>query len=253
MTAIPVLYSFARSGGTLVNQMLGAHSQCLVLSEVNPAASYKPVVEQAVQWLRLIEPAEVSCVGAAPYRRQISLLRERAARHGKLLVVRDWVTPNYLRNVVKGVHPSGQLEQALYLEREGLEPRPLVVTRRAAAVYRSIVANFASLSDLALDAFARGYLAYAVAVARFPRMHMEVLRRAPAEGVERLLEHFGLDASAAPAVLRDFHEFRRCTGNTTLGGRGGSAEARSVLPPEPAATIPHPVLDEADRLLGYDG
>ena len=81
---------------------------------------------------------------------------------------------------------------------------------------------------------------------------MESLRASPESVVNRILEHFGLDASAAPTVLRDFHAFDRCTGNTTLQGRGGSAQADTVLPPEPAGTSLDPVLTEADRLLGYD-
>jgi len=253
MTAIPVLYSFARSGGTLVNQMLGTHPDCLVLSEVNPAASYMPVVEQAVQWLHLVELHEAPSVAALPYRRQIALLRERAAAKGKVLVVRDWVTPNFLRGSAGGVEPSGRLEQALYLEREGLEPQPLVVTRRANAVYRSIGKNFSHLAELTLDTFADAYLAYAHAVARLPRLQMEAIRRAPQEGVERLFAHFRLDVAAVSAVLRDFHEFRQCTGNTTLEGNGGSSDARTVLPPEEVAASTHPQLAEADRLLGYDG
>jgi len=252
MSAIPVLFSFARSGGTLVNQLLGVHPSCLVLSEVNPAASFMPVAEQAVQWLGLATPEEGGELARMPYRGQIARLHERAIERGRSLVVRDWVTVNYLDGTAANVAPSRQLEQLLYLQRSGLQPAPLVVTRRAAAVYRSIVKNFAQMRDLALDTFAGAYVAYARAVCAFPRMHLESLRSAPEAGVARLLDIYQLEAGAAPGMLRDFHEFRRCTGNTTLEGLGGSADARTVMPPEPVASISHPDLDEADRLLGYD-
>ena len=252
MSAIPVLFSFARSGGTLANQLLGVHPSCLVLSEVNPAASFKPVAEQAYQWLGLATRDEAPELVRLPYREQIARLHERALSSGRSLVVRDWVTVNFLDGTSEAVTPSGELEQLLYLGREGLAATPLVVTRRAAAVYRSIVKNFGQMRDLAVDSFARAYVAYARAVCPFPRIHLESLRAAPEDGVARMLECFQLDASAAPAMLRDFHEFRRCTGNTTLEGFGGSADARQVLPPEPVAALSDPGLEEADRLLGYD-
>jgi hypothetical protein len=182
----------------------------------------------------------------------VALLRERAAARGRALVVRDWVTANFLAGTSRTT-PSRILEQPIYLERAGLEPMSLVVTRRAAAVYASIRANFSHLADLTQDVFADAYLAYAQAVAHLPRLHMESLRAAPEAGARKLLEAFGLDATAVPEVLRGFHEFRRCTGNTTLEGRGGSADARSVMPPEQAPATTHPGLARADALLGYDG
>jgi hypothetical protein len=252
MSAIPVLYSFARSGGTLANQLLGVHPQCLVLSEVNPAGSYKPVADQAIEWLELAGPDERDQIHGLPYGRQIRLLRERAAQRNRTLVVRDWNTPNFLPGIAPHVAASGALEQAMYLERAGLEPLPLVVTRRAAAVYRSIVDNFAQLRELTLDSFAAAYIAYARAVATLPRLHLESLRAQPQGGAERLLQAFGLDPSPAANVLRDFHGFRKCTGNNTLEGRGGSADARCVIAPEPPPALEHPLLGEADALLGYE-
>ena len=248
-----MFYSFARSGGTLVNQLLGVHPQCLVLSEVNPAASFKPVAEQAIEWLELASPGEADELDRMPYRRQVALLRERAAQRGKTLVVRDWVTVNFLPNAADCVAPSGRLEQQVYLEGAGLEQTPMVVTRKAAAVYKSIVGNFTQLRDLAIDAFADAYLAYARAVAAFPRIHLESLRANPEAGVAQLIGHFQLDPAHAATMLRDFHEFRKCTGNTTLQGRGGSAQARRVLPPEDSPAPAHPVLAEGDRILGYEG
>jgi hypothetical protein len=252
MPAIPVLFSFARSGGTLANQLLGVHPQCLVLSEVNPAGSYKSVPEQAVEWLELATADEAAKLAAMPYREQIRMLRERAAARGRLLVVRDWVTANFLPGTAPRVVPSGMLEQSIYLERAHLEPICLVVTRRAAAVYRSIITNFSHLGGLTVEAFGEAYLAYARSVVHLPRLHMESLRAAPEAGVRKLLESFGLDTSSVRDVLRDFHDFRKCTGNNTLEGRGGSADARSVMPPETPPDITHPALAEADGLLGYD-
>jgi hypothetical protein len=258
LRTIPVFHSFARSGGTLVNQLLGVHPQCLVLSEVNPAASFKPVAEQAVEWLGLVESHEAGEFARLPYHRQIASLDKRAEKRKKRLVVRDWVTVNFLPGAAREhTIPSGELEQELYLERAGLRPMPVVVARRSAAVYRSITRHFSHLQDLELEVFEKSYLEYARAVAGFPRIHLETLRARPAEAVAEILRRFELDASRPEALLANFHEFRNCTGNTTLQAQSGSAIARQVLPPdasapdEAALSERHPALAEADRLMGY--
>jgi hypothetical protein len=258
LTAIPVLCSFARSGGTLVNQLLGVHPQCVVLSEVNPASSYKPVAEQAVEWLGLVEPSEAAAFARAPYQNQIALLDERAKSKGKRLIVRDWVTVNFLPGAANDyTMPSGQLEQALYLEQASLRAVPLVVARKSVAVYRSIIRQFSHLRDLQPAVFAKSYLEYARAVAGFPKVHLESLQARPAPTVSEILRHFELDASRPEALVAGFHEFVNCTGNTTLQSRTGSAGARHILPPDESApgetglAGSHPELAEADRLMGY--
>lgn len=255
MSTVPVLYSFARSGGTLVNQLLGVHPDCLVLSEVNPAASYKPVAEQAVEWLGLVALDEAPGFARRPYREQLAELHRRAAERGKRLVVRDWVTVNFLPGTAgSAAAPSGELEQALYLERAGLEPLAVVVTRAAEAVYRSIRRSFAHLRELDRDAFAIAYLAYAKRVAHLPRVSLEALRQRPPEAVARLLEMLQLRPVDPRSLLDRFADFTRCTGNNSLADKPASASARTVLPAEAdgsGANEAHPAFAEADRMLGY--
>ena len=252
MTAIPVVYSFARSGGTLVNQLLGVHPRCLVLSEVNPAASYRSVASQAVEWLALAEREEEARLGRMPYASQIALLNERAAARGKTLVVRDWPTVNFATGCTDDpVAVSGVLEQPIYLQRGGLESRPLVITRRASAVLRSVRRNFPEMGDGA--GFAGAYLRYAQAVAEYPRVHLEALRSDPRQGVARIIDILGLEPIEADALLREFHRFDKCTGNNTLAEPSESARATEILPPDAdAAPAEDPPLAQADALFGYD-
>lgn len=259
MSVIPVIYSFARSGGTLVNQLLGVDPQCLVLSEVNPTASYKPIVEQAVEWLGLISAHEVEGFSRLPYHQKIQILHKRSAERGKYLVVRDWVTVNYMPGCVGDlITPSCQLEQKIYLERAGFETLPLVITRRSAAVYGSIKHNFLHLRDLEIEVFAEAYLKYARAMTMFPRVHMETLRAQPEASLKKILIQLGLNPENASLMLDKFHDFKNCTGNTTLQVTNKSAAARHVLPPEllgnntpPFSSVPSS-LAEADKLFNYD-
>jgi hypothetical protein len=224
---------------------------------VNPVGSFKPVAEQAREWLGLVEDGEAGEFSRMPYRQQIRALHERASARGKQLVVRDWVTVNFLPGTLgERGQPSGELEQELYLSGAGLESLPLVVARRGLAVLRSIRHNFPHLANLPLEIFARAYASYALAVSKFPRVQVERLRAEPQPTVEEILGRFGLEQGASATLLARFHEFRNCTGNTRLQATSVSAAARRILPPEAsgahAGEADHPLIVEADRLLGYE-
>lgn len=257
MKTIPVIYSFARSGGTLVNQLLGVHPNCLVLSEVNPAASYKPVAEQALEWLGLISPQEVGKFSSLPYPQKILTLHDRAAKKGARLIIRDWVTVNFLPECAGDtIMPSNQLEQELYLSCADMESKPLVISRRSASVYESIRQNFRHLQNLELEVFAASYLKYAQAVSNFPKIHLESLRTQPCTTLEKILRQLDLESGESELMMQKFHDFRKCTGNITLQSPAKSASSAEILPPttlsHPKIISSHPSLVEADRLFNYD-
>lgn len=255
---IPVVFSFARSGGTLVNQLLGVHPDCLVLSEVNPAASVVSVTRQAADWLGLIEAAEVDQFHAFPYAQQVALLNERAKSKEKTLIIRDWVTTNYLAGAGDGaVVPSAILEQQLYLARAGYSLRPLVVTRNAQSVYQSIRRTFSQLSDLSEDVFSTAYLAYARAVSTFPRVSLEALQASPRETLVQILQKLGLSTDFTDMQLETFADFCMCTGNNTLAMPSATTHLRQISPVRSDALADNILLNtelfaEADRLMGYE-
>jgi hypothetical protein len=258
MMHIPILFSFARSGGTLVNQLLGTHPDCLILSEVNPAASVVAVAAQASDWMALIGPGEIEQFEALSYSQQVARLDELARSKNKMLVVRDWVTVNYLLGA--GGHeivPSGILEQSFYLTHAGYSLRPLVVTRKAAAVYQSLRQNFPQLAGLSAEDFASSYLAYAHAVSTFPRVSLEALQTAPRETLLRILQTLALSTGHVDNQLETFANFQRCTGNNTLGKPAATTHSRRIVPVscKPAAGTDFaeiPAFAEADRLMGYE-
>lgn len=257
MKDIPIIYSFARSGGTLVNQLLGVHSDCLLLSEINPAASVVAVARQAADWLGLIEATEVDQFQELPYTQQISLLVERAKSKDKMLIIRDWATVNYLPGSGNGaIVPSYILEQPIYLARTGYSLRPLVVTRKAQDVYQSIRRSFLHLADLPLDVFSSSYLAYARAVSTFPRVSLEALQSAPRETLVQILQELGLSTDHVEMQLETFADFRMCTGNNTLTVPSASAHLRQIVQYSgdfvASAPLDAEVFKEVDCILGYN-
>lgn len=255
---IPVIFSFARSGGTLVNQLLGVHPNCLILSEVNPAASVVPVAKQAVDWLNLIEATEVDQFHAFPYAQQVALLDKRAKSKGKMLIIRDWVTANYLTGAgADSVVASAILEQPIYLAHAGYSLRPLVVTRNAQSVYQSIRCTFPHLADLPVDVFSAAYLAYARVVSTFPRVSLEDLQTSPRETLVQILQKLELSTDYIDMQLETFADFRMCTGNNTLAMPSATAHLRQIVPVRSdafAKSVPlnTEAFTEADRLMGYE-
>ncbi len=257
MTSVPVLFSFARSGGTLVNQLLGTHPDCLVLSEVNPAACCKPLADQAVEWLHLIEPDEVDGFQQLTYVEQIRELRQRAAVRKRRLIVRDWSIVNFVPASSPNAVPSAVLEQALYLHLGGIRIVPLVIARRGAHAYLSCRRNFEQFENVDAQSFSRHYLQYAKAVERYPIVTLERVRDNPMHSVVDILRTFELSLDHVDLMLRQFSDFRHCTGNNTLRRQTESSMATSVLGQDATRNFPDCAdlalqFKQADRLLGYD-
>jgi hypothetical protein len=254
---VAVFYSFARSGGTLINRCLGSIPGNLVLSEVNPHGAGVPVAVQARDWLGLVPPSESAAFSAQPYGLQITALAESAARQGAHLVIRDWSALNFVRGIYFDYFcPSMVLEQPLYLERHGVRARGAVIVRRAAAVYGSLTRTFEHLRDMPAADFGRCYLAYARAVSGLPRISFERFCASPPAELQRLCQSLGV--AYDDAFVTRFASFDRCTGDTSLpvASRAGRSDRIMALPDDMtsaawSAARADPNCEEADRLLGY--
>lgn len=254
MTSIGAFHCFARSGGTLVNRLLGATPGVVVLSEVNPRGSVRDPVEQAIEWLRLATPEEADELGRLPFGELIAELARRAAARNASLVVRDFPTPNFLPGAHGTAPATGQLELAAAL---GAVTARAVVARRAAAVYTSIVESIPHLAALPLDEFAVAYLDYALAVAGVPFIRYEELVADPGPTLQRLCELLGCPFD--PVALDTFSNFGDCTGdvNPVMKSRGASLGAITALPerdddPRYRAASAHPLCRAADDVFGYE-
>jgi hypothetical protein len=257
MTPLSVFYSFARSGGTLVNRCLGAVKGNLVLSEVNPHGAQIAVEVQARDWLGLVGPEAFASLVEQGYGTKIRLLAEAADAGGQRLVIRDWTTLNFLSGLhFQYSHPSRLLEQEIYLQRHGLSPRVAVIVRRSAAVYDSITRTFDHFHDLRVEEFGTAYGAYARAVQGLPFFQFERFCAEPRAEFRRLCECLG--ARYADSFLSDFSSFDRCTGDNLLpapsrAGRSDRIVALSDNRDSPAwaAAAADAQCRAADEIFGY--
>ena len=256
MAEICVLYSFARSGGTLLNRLLGVHPDCWVLSEVNPAGAVMSAAQQGHEWLGAITKDEYRSFSDLPYGRQIERLAAIATEREKRLIVRDWVTVNFLSGVGgPWQFPSETLEQAVYLDAMELDVTAIVLTRRAGDVYGSIRRAFSQLTQLDEDTFAAAYLKYATAVASLPRVSLESLQQAPQENLCAVMRILGISEEYVEQQIVNFSDFVECTGDVGVADSRTAALTR-IEPQTKRSTsdqplYSHPDMIAADQLLGY--
>lgn len=250
-TQVGMLYSFGRSGSTLLNQCLGCHPANAIFSEVNPAASCVEVGWQAQHWLDLLEPAESSGFASAAYPEQIMEAVARGTQRHRHIVLRDWSTLNFLPGVRPEIEPSGVLEQEYYLAQIPVSIGRLVLARRANDVFHSLRTRFPQYHRMEVDQFARCYLNFAHNVAHYPVIHLEDFCAQPTAVLPTVCAHLGC---AFPEDFTEkFFAYRKCTGNITLQKRIASNQSPRITPLPPSAwTVLHPLLNEADQLLGYE-
>lgn len=254
LKSVSVVYSFARSGGTLLNQILGVHPDVLILSEVNPSRSYVSTSEQALQWLKLIGKDEKDRLDELSYGYQIEILQRKAQNRGKRLVIRDWSIVNFMDTEWPPTCQASRiLEQELYLEHHGFSVSPLVVTRKFASMAASIYANFPALAKMPIEKLAKAYLEYAKAVQDYPRISLENLQAHPLEETYKALGLLGLKKTEAKSLINNFYKFKNCTGNITLSVRTNSSSWKTIhrqthnekIMGQPKAGV------EADIIFGY--
>ncbi len=258
LPTVRLIYSFARSGGTLVNRILGSDPAHVVLSEVNPAGdAVKDLADQAKHWFEMVAPGEEAPFRDLSYSEKITFLALRAETIKKHLFVRDWSTINFLNTG----HPHHQyrsmlLEQEIYLNRGSLHISRVVIARRAASVYESIKRTFENLQNLTETDFLNSYTAFASQVALFPKIHLEQLQSNPTETVSTLLTTLQIDDASADSLLNRLADFKRCTGNNTLLSPQTSSNADVVQGPNgPTLKVPKENCEQfraADALMGYE-
>ena len=258
MNDIAVFYCFARSGGTLINRCLGCIKDNLVLSEVNPHGAFLSLESQALDWLKLVPSDQVKKFHYLGYGQKICFLNETASALNQHLIIRDWATLNFLRNVYwEYFSPSMILEQDLYLSDHGLQTNCVVVARQSACVYESIVRIFPDQIHLNLEDFAVSYLAYAEAVCNYPVIHLEKFCAEPEVQFQKLCDY--LSVKFERSFLTQFHSFNQCTGDNLLSSPSKLRTATEILVPTEKrdsktwqAASTNENCRKADQLLGYE-
>ena len=210
---IPVLICYSRSGGTIMNRILGSLENVVVLSEVNPWGSFKPMLEQAQEWFGLINDEEKRVLEGRTFTEQVRELQKRAAGKGRTIIIRDWSTANFMKRLVRDRKPSYRLETMIELGRS-FSLKPLVLMRDPYSTWKSNSDNFGKYFNLSPQSFFREYGKYLASIQAMPRIKLEDFTSFPGCYVRWICEYWNLPFSEK--CLTNHHQFVYCTGDNSL-------------------------------------
>ena len=228
--SLPILICYSRSGGTLMNRILGSLENVIVLSEVNPWGSFKPMLEQAQEWFCLINDEERRDLERRTFKEQIGELQKRATENGKTIIIRDWSTANFMKGLVRNRKPSYRLETMIELGRS-FSLKPLVLMRDPYSAWKSNFDNFGKYFDLCPESFFREYGKYLFSIQSMPRIKLEEFTSFPREHIRWICGYWNLTFSEK--CLTDFYQFVHCTGDNTLARPIERGSGIQKVGPEP--------------------
>ncbi|MBE9070370.1 sulfotransferase family protein [Leptolyngbya cf. ectocarpi LEGE 11479] len=226
-----------------------------MLSEVNPHLSVLAVEKQAIDWLGLISKEEYASFTRKSYVEKIEHLSQLARATDKKLIIRDWISVNYLPNVAVGAFPSETREQELYLNKYGLQSSGIVFSRRAETVLSSIKRTFTHFSGLSTDDFASAYLSYAEAVSDLPIFHYEDFCENPSSVLQKICSTLNIFYDSS--FIEKFYTFHQCTGDNNPGQESKRYHLNMIsssikIDAEFIEYSQNKKIQKANSLLGYE-
>jgi hypothetical protein len=110
---ISIIYSLARSGGTIISKCVGSIPGNVLLSEVHPRWAFFDPMDQACDWFGLVSDAErheFRVRTDIDYLQRIQLIHSRCAARGLHLIIRDWTHVDFFHGPY-AVQPACRLSQ----------------------------------------------------------------------------------------------------------------------------------------------
>lgn len=197
---------YARSGGTLLNRILGVLPNTVVISEVNPLgggsgkeleASLVSIPAQAKGWYGYT-------INGETYGEQAAELAKSAQRDGKKLIIRDWPFVNFTPHPYNGNIPPQKL-----LSLETLSPflkvHPFALVRDAVDVWASMGKT---------KSFFNYYSQYVIAITNLgiPIFKYENLCLTPEETIKKLCKTMDITYGD----FSHFHKYTNVNGDSQL-------------------------------------
>src|SRR3989344_5959676 len=136
---ISIIYSLARSGGTIISRCLGCIPGNILLSEVHPGYSFYHPLIQARDWFDLItedELIELKSIQGISYLDSIKLISDRCREKGLNLIIRDWTHIDFITSPYPA-RPTYRMSQYDLLK-EHFEIRHIAIARDPVDSYLSL-------------------------------------------------------------------------------------------------------------------
>lgn len=206
---VSLFLCYARSGGTLLNQMIGSLPNVVVLSEVSPygggwgrLADKSPTTpaEQLRQWYGLK-------IHKGSYESELAQAVEVCGKLGKKLVIRDWSFISFTPAIQNGFLPPQRFVTLDALNRLGVDVATFALVRHPISIWMS---RREPAND---DEFLLPYMNYVSQLAELavPLFHYEDLCATPDQVMDNITDVIGVDSS--DKAWRAFNTFEFVSGD----------------------------------------
>jgi len=234
---VRVLHQMARSGGTVLSKCLGCMEDVILLSEIHPMGMrwfdpihqdhkwYNPLM-QAHHWFQLFTPADMDQFakkGDIVFQDAISFISDKCEQQNKTLLIRDWNHLDFTGTPFIS-KPSYRL-----LTFEVLCGRFDVINT---GTVRHPIDQWLSLRTLdrlngkiTLNAFLKGYLAFAEYCRDIGFIRYEDFVKSPEVEMKNLCDRLSVDYD--PAFIQKWFEYNTITGDIN-SERGYKREIKPV-------------------------
>lgn len=267
MSEIALLYSLARSGGTLLSKCLGCIPGNILLSEINPRWAYFNPLDQAKQWFSLVQDEDIKNLkssGNYNYRSSIRLIHDRCEQRGLCLIIRDWTHVDY----TPGYYPVSPVYRLSQLEalQEDYEVRHIALARHPIDTFLSLVRLSDYRGRIGIAQYLYGARAYAETAATVGFVRFEDFCTEPDVVLKKTCKTLGVKFDRS--YRHSFHDYQAVTGdnytpgqNTTLTGETVGERTSDIirLPQRRSefSGLLHQIKNSQDYrtiidLLGYD-
>ena len=266
---IAILYSLARSGGTLISKCLGCMPGHVLLSEIHPRWAYFNPLVQANEWFKLIsdeELNEIKSTRSTKYIDGIRLISQRCRERGHQLIIRDWTHVDFMPvpDQVSHVSPIYRLSQYELLKNH-LDIRHVALVRHPLDSLLSLqkVPDFRGRIDV--STYMAGFRRFAQIASEIGFIRFEEFCDQPKAVMEKICRI--LEVSYDPGFLEKYQQYTKITGDiirpgqqhTLTGEQIGERTTNAIRRPPPRPAPPELLQQLKDdvnyreilQILGY--
>lgn len=216
---LAILYSLARSGGTVFSRCLACIQGNLMLSEIHPRWSYYDPFSQAHDWFGLITAQEGQAFLAQfgyDYIKAIQFLNARCVERGQRLIIRDWTHVDFF----SGPFPAKPIYRLSQYEalKNHFDIRHIALIRHPIDTCLSL-RKLPPYKDITTEDFLNRYSAFINQIKPIGYVRYEDFCDNPAPVIESACNTLGLNYSGD--FLENYQQYTTITGDVYVGDPQG--------------------------------
>ncbi len=216
---VAIVYSLARSGGTIFSRCLACISGNIMLSEIHPRWSYYDPLVQARDWFGLIseqERQEFLAQYGYDYIKAIQLLGSRCAERDQHLIIRDWTHVDFFAGPFP-VKPAYRLSQYEVLKNY-FDIRHVALIRHPVDTCLSL-RKLPPYKDITASDFLARYRSYSAVAQQTGFVRYEDFCDNPTRVIASVCKT--LDVSYSEEFLEKYKSYTTITGDVYVGDPQG--------------------------------